>query len=38
MKTKTKLAEETEKLHFAEGQIELLKGQIEREKKAFENA
>lgn len=38
MKTKAKLAEETEKLQFAEGQIDLLKGQLEREKTAFENA
>lgn len=38
MKTKAKLAEETEKLQFAEGQIDMLKGQLEREKKAFENA
>ena len=38
MKTKAKLAEETEKLQFAEGQIEMLKGQLEREKKTFENS
>ena len=38
MKTKAKLAEETEKLQFAEGQIEMLKSQLDREKKTFENA
>jgi hypothetical protein len=38
MKTKAKLAEETEKLQFAEGQFEMLKGQLEREKKTFETA
>ncbi|CAB4031371.1 Hypothetical predicted protein, partial [Paramuricea clavata] len=38
MKTRAKLAEETEKLQFAEGQIEMLKGQLEREKTTFETA
>jgi hypothetical protein len=38
MKTKARLNEETEKLQFAEGQIEMLKSQLEREKKTFENA
>ncbi|XP_046850065.1 spermatogenesis-associated protein 24-like [Xenia sp. Carnegie-2017] len=38
MKTKAKLAEKTEKLHFAEGKIETLKSQLEREKKTFEEA
>jgi hypothetical protein len=38
MKTKAKLAEETEKFQFAEGQFEMLKGQLEREKKTFETA
>ena len=38
MKTKAKLAEQTEKLQFAEGKIETLKSQLEREKKTFEEA
>lgn len=38
MRTKAKLAEETEKLQFAEGQIDMLKSQLEREKRTFENA
>ncbi|XP_059826273.1 spermatogenesis-associated protein 24-like [Hypanus sabinus] len=37
-KTKALLSKETEKLQFALGEIEVLMKQLEREKKAFENA
>ena len=38
MKTKARLAEEKEKLEFAQGEIKMLRSQLEREKKTFENA
>ncbi|XP_078589433.1 spermatogenesis-associated protein 24-like isoform X1 [Branchiostoma floridae x Branchiostoma japonicum] len=38
IKTKAKLASESEKLQFALGEIDVLSKQLEREKAAFENA
>lgn len=38
MKTKAKLASESEKLEFALGEIDILKKQLQREKTAFEKA
>uniref|UniRef100_UPI00398F0E95 spermatogenesis-associated protein 24-like isoform X2 n=1 Tax=Pristiophorus japonicus TaxID=55135 RepID=UPI00398F0E95 len=38
VKTKALLSKESEKLQFALGEIEILMKQLEREKKAFENA
>lgn len=38
MKTKAKLASESEKLEFALGEIDILTKQLQREKDAFEKA
>lgn len=38
MKTKAKLASESERLQFALGEIDILNKQLQREKLSFENA